>query len=218
MHLVHTAHVPSGEGPFPTVIALHGWGASAHDLMGLAPFLAGGEALVLCPQGRVEVAISPTMVGYGWFPLRQGLAPNPDEFLTAAEEIRDFVREAREVYPIDPERTVFLGFSQGGLMAFEQALRDPKDSAGVAALSTWLPEPLAERLPPRSDHEELPVLVIHGTEDPMIPVERARESREALRGYGVRLTYRELEMGHEIRPEALDVLGRWLMEKAFSEE
>ena len=55
MELLHTAHVPAGDGPFPTLVALHGWGASAHDLLGLAPWLLGGEALVLCPQGEVRV-------------------------------------------------------------------------------------------------------------------------------------------------------------------
>jgi phospholipase/carboxylesterase len=59
------------------------------------------------------------------------------------------------------------------------------------------------------------MLVVHGTEDPMIPVERARESRDALIRLGVGLTYREFEMGHEIRPEALRDLVRWLDEKAL---
>ena len=46
MELLYTAHVPSGEGPFPTILALHGWGASAHDLLGLAPLeLAAPGAL-----------------------------------------------------------------------------------------------------------------------------------------------------------------------------
>src|SRR5512139_2188980 len=69
MELLHTAHVPAGEGPFPTVVALHGWGASAHDLLGLAPFLHGGEALVLCPQGPVAFEVGPGMRGHGWFPI-----------------------------------------------------------------------------------------------------------------------------------------------------
>ena len=47
MKLMHTAHIPAGDGPFPTIIALHGWGASAHDLLGLAPLLHGGRVFVM---------------------------------------------------------------------------------------------------------------------------------------------------------------------------
>ena len=57
MELLHTAYVPAGDGPFPTILALHGWGASAQDLIGLAPLLHGGEALVVCPQGPVAFEI-----------------------------------------------------------------------------------------------------------------------------------------------------------------
>ena len=75
MDLLYTAHVPAGDGPFPTVLALHGWGASAHDLLGLAPLLHGGEALVLCPQGPVSFEIQQGYRGYGWFPLASGNPP-----------------------------------------------------------------------------------------------------------------------------------------------
>ena len=72
MQLLHTAYVPAGEGPFPTILALHGWGANAQDLLGLAPFLHGGEALVVCPEGPVAFEIQQGYVGHGWFPIRSG--------------------------------------------------------------------------------------------------------------------------------------------------
>jgi phospholipase/carboxylesterase len=73
-------------------------------------------------------------------------------------------------------------------------------------------------LPKLPEQEGFPVLVLHGTRDTMIPVDHARESREALRSFGVTLTYREFEMGHEINPEALRILLQWLDEKAFKNE
>ena len=54
MELLHTVHVPVGHGPIPSVIAVHGWGANAHDLLGLAPYLHAGHALVVCPEGPLE--------------------------------------------------------------------------------------------------------------------------------------------------------------------
>lgn len=214
--LLHTAHVPAGEGPFPTVLALHGWGASAHDLLGLAPLLHRGRALVLCPQGETEIPIGPGQLGYGWFPLRTTSAENPEAFRAAAETLRRFLDASLARYPIDPARLVLLGFSQGGVMAYELGLRQPERFAGIAALSTWLPPELAESFSREPRHEGLPVLLIHGTEDPLVEVERARESRERLRPFGVALTYREFPMAHEIRPEALQILVRWLDERAFA--
>ena len=213
MELIHTAHVPAGDGPHPTILALHGWGASAHDLLGLSPVLLGGRAQVLCPQGPVEVPVGPGMTGYGWFPLEPGKPPDPEEFRKGAQALRGFLEAARERYRIDPERTVVLGFSQGGAMAYEWALSEPEAFAGLVALSTWLPGQLADAIEERPEQAELPVLVLHGTRDPMVSVEMARASREILRGFGVQLMYRELEMAHEVSREALELVVRWLGEK-----
>jgi phospholipase/carboxylesterase len=214
--LLYTAHVPAGEGPFPTLFLFHGWGASAHDLIGLAPLVRDGRVLVLCPQGPVVMPVGGGQKGYGWFPLTPGLPPDVDAFRHAAELLRGFVEQARARYPIDPGATVVGGFSQGGMMAYDLALRDPARYAGLMALSSWLPAPLVEDLPRLPEQEGFPVLITHGTADPMIDVERARESREALRRFGVGITYREFDMGHEIRPEAVRVVMRWLDERAFS--
>jgi len=216
MTLLHAVHVPAGDGPFPTVVALHGWGASALDLLGLAPLLHGGKALVLCPEGPVDVPIGQGLVGHGWFPLEPGKPPDPEEFRQGARALREMFAVARERYPIDPEQVVLLGFSQGGSMAYEWALSEPETVAGLVALSTWLPEELATAIGERSGQEELPVLVLHGTEDQMVDVDRACASRERLRDFGVQLMYRELTMGHEISREALRLIVRWLDEKPFA--
>lgn len=216
MELLHTAHVPAGDGPFPTVIALHGWGASAHDLLGLAPVLVGGQALVLCPQGPVTVPVGPGLHGYGWFPLQPGKPPDEEEFRKGAGALRAFFEAAKEVYPIDPDRVVLAGFSQGGAMAYEWALSEPKSFAGLIALSTWLPEPLASAVGEKPGQDELPVLVLHGTTDEMVSIEMARASRERLREFGVQLMYRELEMGHEVSREALELVVRWLTDRVGS--
>src|SRR6266478_164840 len=149
MNLLHTVYEPAGDGPHPTIIALHGWGASGMDLLGLAPYLAGGRFLVLCPQGRIEVPLGP-MVGYGWFPLTMGAPPDPAAFAAGVEDVRRFVDAALQRYAIDRNKLVLLGFSQGGVIAYALALAEPERFAGLAALSSWLPASLAQSLPPRS--------------------------------------------------------------------
>ncbi len=214
MNLIHTTHVPAGDGPFPTIFALHGWGASAHDLLGLAPALPD-SFLTICPQGTVSVPIGPGMAGYGWFPLVQGQPPDPRAFLKASGRLRAFFEGALARYPIDEHRIVVLGFSQGGLMGYDLVLRDPQRFAGLVVLSSWLPEVLAANLPQVDAHQGFPVLVIHGSEDPLVEVARARESREVIGRFGVDLTYQEFPMGHEIRPQALQLILRWLRDKAL---
>jgi phospholipase/carboxylesterase len=216
MQLLHTAHVPAGDGPFPLVLAVHGWGASAHDLIGLAPILHHGEALVLCPQGPLALQIAPGVLGYGWFPIAAGRPPDPAEFARGADALSAFLDEAIERHPVDRHRVVLLGFSQGGVLGYELFLRDPARFAGLAALSSWLPPELARQHLPTPEHKGRPVLVVHGSEDPMIPVDRARQSRDALLPYQVDLAYREFGMGHEVNPDALRTVVEWLEDRVLN--
>ena len=140
MDLLYTAHVPAGDGPFPTILALHGWGASAHDLIGLAPILHGGGALVLCPQGPLAFEIGQGFLGFGWFELSQVRPPTVGGHRARRRtRCARFLDAALARYPIDRRKVVLMGFSQGGVMAYDLALRDPGRFAGLVALSSWLP-------------------------------------------------------------------------------
>ena len=214
MNLLHTLYEPAGDGPHPTILALHGWGASGMDLLGLAPYLSGGQFLVLCPQGRVEVALGPT-VGYGWFPLTLGAPPDPEAFAAGVDDVRGFVDGALQRYPVNPSKLVVLGFSQGGVIAYALALAEPQRFAGLVVLSSWLPESVVQPLPAGSG-ERLPTLVHHGARDDLIDVARGRESVETLRRLQVPVVYREFDMGHEINAESLTDLSNWLEDKILS--
>ncbi len=214
MQLIHTLFEPRGDGPHPTVLALHGWGASALDLIGLSPYLGGGRFLVVCPQGPVQTPIGPGAVGYGWYPISKGGPPDVPAILAAREQILAFLDAAMARHPIDPQKLVLLGFSQGGVMAYSLALTEPERFAGLAALSTWLPPELLEHLEVSADVSRLPILIQHGSRDEPIPVARARQSVERLRSWRMPLTYREHDMGHEINARSLAELTAWLDERA----
>ena len=215
MDLLYTAHVPPGDGPHPTVIALHGWGASSHDLLGLAPVLHGGGALVLCPQGPVAFQIAQGILGFGWWPVTESRQMDPREFEKARSALRKFLDEAYARYAIDRRKVVVLGFSQGGVMAYDLVLSEPERFAGLVALSSWLPEPVDRAIPSNDALKNLPALVIHGTQDPMVPVAGAQESRQRLLARGLNVHYHEYPMQHEINPDALRELVVWLEEKVF---
>jgi len=215
MDLLYTAHVPPGDGPHPTIVLLHGWGASAHDLLGLAPILHGGGALVLSPQGPVAFEIAQGMLGFGWWPITQAREIDPRAFDAARQLLRDFLDEAIKRYPVDRRKIVIIGFSQGGVMAYDLVLSDPNRFAGLVALSAWLPEQIDAAIPTQEEHRNFPALVVHGTQDPMIPVERAQESRKRLLARGMNVHYREFDMQHEVSPDALRELVLWLEERVF---
>ncbi len=216
MLLVHSIFEPRGEGPHPTFVALHGWGANAFDLLGLAPFLCGGRFLVICPQGPVETPVGPGAVGYGWFPLTMGNPPDMRAVLSARDQLKAFLDLALARYPIDQKKLIVLGFSQGGVMAYTLALNEPGRFAALVVLSSWLPQELADTFSPKVDRERLPTLIQHGSRDELIEVDRARRSVEILRGLSIPITYREYDIRHEISPRSLADLSTWLEEKVVS--
>jgi len=155
------------------------------------------------------------MVGFGWFPIAAGRPPDRAAVDAALAAVEDFLVAALERYPVDPRKVVLGGFSQGGVLAYQIALANPERFAGLMALSSWLPAEIAKEVPANPALARLPALVVHGTEDEMIPVDRGRASRDALLSLSVPTTYREYPMGHGIAPEALREIVGWL-EKAIN--
>lgn len=213
MNLLHAAYEPAGDGPHPTIIALHGWGANALDLLGLAPHIARGRFLVLCPQGSLTFPIGPNANGFGWFPLTGGADADPAAVIASVDSLVAFVDAAQRRYAIASDKLALLGFSQGGVLAYALALRQRQRFAAVAALSTWLPPPLIE---PGASLAQLPVLVQHGSRDPLIPAQRGQESVDGLRRLGANVVYREYDMGHEINAKSLSDLVSFLGDKVLS--
>ena len=216
MELIHTIHEPGGAGPHPTILTLHGRGANALDLLGLAPYLCNGKFLMICPQGPLETPIGPGATGYAWYPMSMGGPPDLGAILSSRKQLQVFLDECVARYPIDAKKLVVLGFSQGGVMAYSLALANPERFAGLAVLSSWLPKELLPELSIEESIQSLPTLVQHGTQDSMIEVGRARDSVECLHELRVPLTYRDYEMGHEITPRSLTDLSAWLEEKVLS--
>ena len=217
MDLAHTHYEPAGAGPHPTIVALHGWGASAFDLVGLAPYLAGGAFQMICPQGAIDVPLGGGASGFGWFPLA-GTQPTvgSQAIRDAAAAVERFIDMASQRYAVDTRKLVMLGFSQGGVLAYMLALRNPERFAGLVALSSWLPPPLVANVTTSEPLQRLPTLIQHGSRDEIIAVERARRSVETLRELRVPISYREYEMAHEISAQSLADLSTWLDEKVLS--
>jgi phospholipase/carboxylesterase len=217
MELMHTAHVPAGKGPFPTIVALHGFGATAHDLLGLAPLVEQGEVLFLCPQGPMLIEPAPGQRAYGWFPLSGAGEIEPAALVGARGVLEGFLDDATDRYPIDSDRVVLMGFSQGGVMAYDLALGRPERYKALIALSSWLPDAIVAGLQENEDRASLLTLLIHGTQDPMISIDNAQDARAKLQNLGIEAAWGEYEMGHEINQAVLRDLVGWLAQGPFAE-
>jgi phospholipase/carboxylesterase len=145
-----------------------------------------------------------------------GGPPDIEAILASRAKLQEFLDGCLRRYAIDAKKLLVLGFSQGGVMAYSLALSNPERFSGLVVLSSWLPKELIPKLSIGEATQSLPTLVQHGSQDPLIEMQRARDSVEQLRALRVPLTYREYDMGHEITPRSLSDLSAWLEEKVLS--
>ena len=206
--LSHTFSHPGSEGLVPTLIALHGYGSHAYDLVGLAPMLAGGRLLVICPQSphRIEADV----VGYSWAEGDVDGRTAASSIATSAQQVLAFMDTAVQQYPIDPERLVLLGFSQGGVVAAHAALTAPGRFAGLVLLSTTTDEERMGKLPVSPEAKRLPILIQHGASDPTIPIIEAFSTSMLLQGQGLQAELQQFPMRHEVSLESAESLSNWL--------
>ncbi|MXZ63813.1 MAG: hypothetical protein F4Y98_09595 [Chloroflexi bacterium] len=211
MPLIHAVAHPEGDVPdegFPTLVALHGYGAHGQDLLGLWPFLAAGRMLMLCPQAPIQ--IQPGYFGFSWYDFQgPGGQTDPTAINEAIGLIDEFLDYALEAYPVRRDRVALLGFSQGGGMAYRLGFANPERWVGLAALSTGFPADLADE-PPSDAVGRLPILVQHGAQDATATVEGGRSARDTLRELGLDPDYREYPMGHEVNAASAGDLSSWL--------
>lgn len=193
---------PHGGGrPALLVVLCHGVGADGRDLAGLAEEIAPDlpEAAFACPDAPEPFAFGP--FGRQWFPLldlsAEALAAGVRR---AAPALARFVAAEAARLGLPMERVVLGGFSQGGMTALYTGLGMPSSPAAIAAFSGALP-----LLP--SPCARIPVLLVHGEDDPIVPVALTRQAEETLQRAEVPVTalYRP-GLGHGIDQAGLAAL------------
>ena len=203
----------TGSDPVGSVIWLHGLGADGWDFVPIVRELPLAEELQLrfvFPHAPMRpVTINNGYVMRAWYDIRQGdMGRAPDERGIRDSQAAVEALIAREKgRGMRADRIVLAGFSQGGAIALQAGLRHAERLGGIVALSTYLP--LAETLDAEASaaNKATPVFMAHGTEDPLIPLELADDSRRKLelRGYPVEwLTY---PMPHSVCAEEVEALG-----------
>ncbi len=200
----------SGAGSEQLIVLLHGWGANAQDVAGLIEAIAmiSSPTQALLPNAPFAHPMVPG--GRAWY----SFPPNydfrrPHDFAAQADlqESRQRLKAWMESLPektgIPLEKTIMGGFSQGGAMTLDIGPQLPL--AAMLILSGYSHTPIIRCVTPR------PVLVIHGRQDPVVPLAKALDTQAQLTAQDLPVTYREFDMGHEVSLEALKIASQFCL-------
>ncbi len=208
--MAFVTNVVRGSDADRLLVLLHGYGADEQDLGALLSYLdPTGRFAAVMPRGPAEAPGAP---GYSWYPID---APDAGAFTGAVDLVDRFVDEQCEELGLERATAIIGGFSQGAGLALAVSLRSGGSvrPAGVLAMSPFTPgwDALAIDW---DAARSVPVLLQHGTEDPMIPVRATRELAEALAAHEVPLVSYEYPMGHQVALESVRDAQAWLAEVA----
>jgi phospholipase/carboxylesterase len=204
------SHPPqSGGQPRQLVILLHGFGANGDDLIGLAPYWASllPDAGFLSPNAPFPCDLAPH--GYQWMTLRD---PDPAARLagtrSAATILDGFIDDELGKRGLTEADLALVGFSQGTMMSLFVGPRRERQIAGIVGFSGRLIAPALLKGELRS---RPPVLLVHGTDDTMVPYSSLSEAEVALNDAGISVeTLTCPGVGHGIDEQGLRRGGEFL--------
>jgi len=188
----------SGESPQGLLIILHGWGGNGDDVGGIVPMLGLSNYQIICPDAPFTHYQFPE--GRAWYALEREDYQGLPESRTL---LQDWLVSLESSTGIPLHQTILAGFSQGGAMTLDVGLSLPL--AGLCVLSGYLHSQASV-----SDNPS-PVLIIHGKQDMVVPLIAAQRAREELTQLGVNVEYHELNMGHEIVTEVVELMKKFII-------
>lgn len=198
------------------VIWLHGLGADGHDFAPIVPELRLPQSLavrfVFPHAPSIPVTINGGLRMPAWYDI---LALDIDrqidnrQLLASAAAVGALIE--REISRgVDTRRIVLAGFSQGGAVALQVALSYPRPLAGLLAMSTYFAT--QKTVVPHPANKNIPILVLHGDHDPMVPAALGQRTVAALRGLGYAPDYQSYPMAHEVCAEEIADISVWLQQ------
>jgi phospholipase/carboxylesterase len=211
MSPVQAVEIETGPDPQAAVIWLHGLGADGHDFEPIVPELELAEPVrFVFPHAPVRpVTLNQGMRMRAWYDIFQlGGGPEDEAGVRASQKLVEQMIAAQKRR--GARKVVLAGFSQGGAIVLQTALRHAERLAGVLALSTYLPlhaSLAAERSPANRD---VPIFMAHGQYDDIIPLWRAEQSRKMLEGLGYPVQWHVYPMPHSVCPEEIVHLSQFL--------
>ncbi len=213
---LETIEIETGARPGAAVIWLHGLGADGHDFEPIVPELglpASKPVRFIFPHAPIRpVTINMGMRMRAWYDILQlGGGPEDEAGIRASQSLLEELIAEEKKRGIPANRIVLAGFSQGGAIALQTALRHPEPLAGIMALSTYLPLSGKLQKEIEENNRRIPVFMAHGTYDDMIPMRRAEQSRDLLEQLGYRVDWHAYPMPHSVCPEEIGDMAAFLL-------
>lgn len=183
MTLKFYSHPPKSDNkPTSMVVMLHGLGADGENLMDLAQFWQHDlpDTVFISPDAPFQCDMGP--MGYQWFSLQTWSADSILDGVAGATPILNgFIDVMAEKYGVTDSKIALVGFSQGTMMALYAAPRRKTKLAGVLGYSGAL---VAGEGLNAADIHKMPIHLIHGDADTVVPVKSYHDAKSMLESKG----------------------------------
>jgi phospholipase/carboxylesterase len=195
-------HYASGYG-YPLIVWLHGPGSDERQLMRIMPPVSMQNYIAVAPRG-LDLGDEASAQGYGW-------QQTEDHIQQAEQRIFESIATAKRKLHVDPGRVFMAGFDSGGTMAFRVAMNHPQHFAGVVSLCGAFPTgrpPLGNLVAAR----RLAIFLAAGRDSGQYPAEAVCNDLRLLHSAGMSVTLRQYPCGHDLTPQMLGDVNRWIQE------
>jgi phospholipase/carboxylesterase len=216
MNLLEHIQVETGPNPTAAIIWMHGLGADGNDFVPLVQeldYTGLPDIRFVFPHAEtMPVTVNGGYVMRAWYDITGAeLTRREDENgLRASQKNIEALIAREKERGIPASKIVLAGFSQGCAMTLQTGLRHPEKLAGMLCLSGYLP--LADKTgAERSDQSlQVPIFMAHGRQDPVVPFNRAEQSRDVLKSLGYQIEWHEYMMQHSLCIEEVRDINAWL--------
>ncbi len=205
---------PGGVEVNASVIWLHGLGADGGDFAPMVPQLDlpghFGIRFIFPHAPSIPVSINNGYVMPAWYDIKQ---MDTDRHVDA-EQLRQSARWVHQLIDrevergVDSRRIIIAGFSQGGAVSYEAALTYPLALAGIMALSSYFAS--ADSIEIDSAQNQIPIMICHGSLDPVLPESLGRKGLETLESLGFTPQYHIYPMEHAVCPQEIVDIAAWI--------
>lgn len=214
--LLDALEIETAPNPTHAVIWLHGLGADGNDFAPIVPELKLGDAPAVrfvFPHAPVQpVTINGGMAMRAWYDIRNAdLAQREDAqgILQSQQAVQALIQRENQ-RGVAFSNMVLAGFSQGCAMTLQTGLRLPEKLAGLVALSGYLPLAEALQAERSAANQDTPIFMAHGTQDPVVPLQRAQRSYQVLQELGYPASWKTYPMPHSVCLEEINDIAAFL--------
>jgi phospholipase/carboxylesterase len=216
--ILETVEIESGANPTAAIIWMHGLGADANDFVPIVKELDLRD----CPAIRfvfpnapqIPVTLNGGYIMRAWYDIAAAgtdINKREDETgLRLSQQRIDALIARENSRGIPTDKIILAGFSQGCAMSLQTGLRHPQKLAGIMGLSGYVP--LADKVAEERHiaNQDTSIFLVHGTSDPVIPIQRAQQSRDLLLSLGYKIEWHDYWMQHSVSPQEIINIGNWL--------